>query len=298
MTAQPAGRPPVRDLLLSAALLLYPRAWRARYGEEVRALIADGDRRVAGAVSLAWHAPATWVFPLQHLHDEDARMRSSVGTVLVAWSALTAIGIVFALLTQLQGFRAADHPVVGRAYLVFDVALAASAAAAIAGGLPLWLQMLGQARRERRTALTAWLAVTVAGPAAYLGVAGVALRVVHHPEGSGPWWFVWFTIGGFAVAGLACAGPIRALRQLRPSGRSVRRATTAAGIAAACIALSGGASGVAATGLCLWAPGFAGYHHAGVLGGYLAVIAFAAIVATAGGARGVRAACEPSPPPG
>ncbi len=289
MTAHPPGPPPGRDPLISAALLLYPQAWRARYGEEIRALVADEGGQVTAAVSLVWRAAPAWIWPPRHLHDREARMRSSVGTVLIAWSTLTAIGIVFAQLTQLQGFRAAGHPVIGWAYVVFDVALAASVVVATAGGLPLWLQMLRQARRERRSAVTTWLSLTVAGPAAYIVVAAIAVSVVHHPEGSGPWWFVSFAIAGFAVTALACAGPVSAVRRLRPSGRVVTQATTAGGIAAACIALAGAASGIAATGLCLWAPGFAGYHHDGLLGGYLAAVALTAAIATVSAARGVRA---------
>ena len=96
MIADPPDRPPRGDLLISAALLLYPLAWRARYGEEIRALVAEEGSQVAAAASLAWRAAPAWIYPPRHLHDRDARMRSSVGTVLIAWSALKAIGVVFA----------------------------------------------------------------------------------------------------------------------------------------------------------------------------------------------------------
>jgi hypothetical protein len=287
------GRDPLsHDRLISVALLLYPPAWRARYGEEIRALVADEGGRVLAAASLAWRAAPAWVCPLRHLRDRNARMRSSLGTVLGAWSALTAVGAVFIQLTQLQGFRVARHPLVGWAYIIFDIALAASVLVATAGGVPLWLQMLRQAIRERQSAVAALLWLTVAAPAGYLAIAVITLRVVHHPEGSGPWWFVWFAIAGFVVAGLACAGPISALHRLRPSGRAVKRATTAAGIAATSIALAGAASGVAATGLCLWAPGFGGYHRDGLLGGYLTVVTITAVIVTVSAAKGVRATLE------
>jgi hypothetical protein len=188
---------PGSDLLVTAALQLYPRDWRARYGEEIRALVAEEGGRVAAAVSLAWGAAPAWVLPMRHLRDRDACMRSSVGTVLAAWAALTAIGAVFVQLTQLQGFRAARHPPIGWAYLVFDVALAASVLVAAIGGPPLWLQMLRQARRERQSAMTALLAITVASPAA-----------------------------GFAVAGMACAWPLLPAASRPPGcayGRRLRR---------------------------------------------------------------------------
>lgn len=284
MTTRPGS-----GLLVSAALLAYPRAWRDRYADEVRALVDESDGGLAAAASLAWRAPPAWVCPPRHLHDREARMRASLATVLVAWSALTGLGAVFAQLTQLQGFEAAGHPVVRWAYLTFDAALAASVLIAAAGGLPLWLRMLQQTRREHRRREAAWLWVAVGGPAAYVAAAAVALRVVHHPEASGPWWFVSFAIAGFAVAAMASAGPIVALHRLRPRGPAVRRATKAAGLAAATVAMAGLASGIAATGLCLWVRDFAGYHRDGLLGGYLVVVAAAAAVATVSAARGIRA---------
>ena len=200
------------DPLTSLALMLYPRAWRERYADEVRALLHDGGSGPAAAASLAMRAVPAWVNPPRHLHDREARMRASVGTVLVAWSALTGVGIVFAQLTQLQGFRAPGHPLIGWCYLIFDAALAVSVLAAAAGGLPLWLQMIRLARRQRRRRELAWLSLAVVVPAGYLAVALIALTVVHHPEASGPWWFVGFAVLGFAVAGLASAGPVVALQ--------------------------------------------------------------------------------------
>lgn len=275
--------------LARAALALYPPAWRDRYTGEVEALIEDTGGGIATAVSLAVRAVPMWLAPPRQLHDRDARMRASLSTVLAAWSALTGLGLVFVQLTQLQGLEPAGHPVVGWSYGIFDIALAGSLATAIAGGLPLWLQMLHQAWREKRRRTVAALSLAVAAPASVIAAAAVALKVVHHPEGSGPWWFVTFAVLGFVAVGVAAAGPIAALRALRPAGPAVRRATTAAALAACTVVLASIASAVAATGLCLWSRNFAGYHHAAMLGAYLLLVA--AIAATAGlsAARGVRA---------
>ena len=54
---------------------------------------------------------------------------------------------------------------------------------------------------------------------------------------------------------------------------------------------------VAVTGLVLWAPGFAGYHHAAIPGLYLALVVAAAAVTAVSAARGTRAAL-PKPDPG
>jgi hypothetical protein len=210
--------------------------------------------------------------------------------VLLAWSALTGIGIVFAMLTQLQGFRVPGHPLVQWCYLVFDGALVLSVLTAAAGGLPLWLQMIRLARRHRRGRDLVCLLLAVIVPAGYVVTAVTALLVVHHPEASGPWWFVGFAILGFGAAGLASAGPVVALNRLAPAGRTVALAATAAGVAAAAIALAGLASAIAASGLCLWATSFAGYHDGGVAGAYVLLVVAVGATATISATRGVRAA--------
>jgi MFS family permease len=276
--------------LTSAALLLYPPSWRERYADEVLAMLEEAGASPAAAASLALRAMPAWVNPPRHLHDRQARMRTSVGTVLLAWSALTGIGIVFAMLTQLQGFRAPGHPLVQWCYLVFDGALVASVLTAAIGGLPLWLQMIRLARRQRRGRDLACLLLAVIVPAGYVVAAVIALIVVHHPEASGPWWFVGFAILGFGAAGLASAGPVVALNRLAPDGPAVLLAATAAGVAAATIALAGVASSIAAAGLCLWSTSFAGYHDGALAGAYVVLVVAVGATATISATRGVRAA--------
>ena len=92
--------------------------------------------------SLAWRALPAWICPPAHLYSQTARMRASLTTGLMAWAFLTGLGLVFAQLTQFQGFRAHGHALIPAAYGVFDVALALSPVTAGLGGLPLWLLML------------------------------------------------------------------------------------------------------------------------------------------------------------
>ena len=126
--------------LARAALRLYPSAWRARYGDEVIALIEDTGACLAAAVSLAWRSLPAWIWPPRQLHDRESRMRASLGTVLVAGALLGGVGLVFAQLTQLQGLRAQGSPVVLGSYAIFDVAMAVAGLTAVAGGFPLWLR--------------------------------------------------------------------------------------------------------------------------------------------------------------
>ncbi len=261
------------------ALGLYPPAWRERYGDELQALLDDSGGGTAAVLSLAVQALPMWIWPPRHLYDADARMRGSVATVLAAWSLLTGVGIVFMQLTQLRGFTPAGHPVIGFSYLAFDAALGVSVLVVAIGGVPLWLAMLRRARRESRRRDAVCLALPIAAPASYLLAAALMVKLVSHPEAAGPWWFIGFTVAGFAAVAVAAGGLIAAMRRMRPRGPAVRLAARAAWLAAATITLAGLASAVAAIGLCAWVPGFVGYHDGAAIDCYLFVVIAAGSVA-------------------
>ncbi len=246
---------PGTTLLSRAALALYPPSWRARYANEVQALLDDSGGGLAAVASVAWRAVPAWVSPSRHLHDRPGRIRSSLATALMAWSMLTGLGLIFVQLTQFQGLNAPGHPEVRWAYAVFDVALALSALVAGAGGLPLWLLMLRRAARERRPREAAYLLLPVIAPAAYLIALIVTIRLVGGADGVSPWWFGAVCLAGFATAATAAAGPGLALRRLQPRGPALRLAAVAAGVAAAAMAVAAVAVIVAVISLCLWARG-------------------------------------------
>ena len=244
--------------------------------------------------SVALRAAPAWICP--PLRDRPARMRSSLATALMAWSMLIGLGLVFAQLTQFQGFTAPGHPEVRWAYAVFDVSLALSALVAGFGGLPLWLLLLRRAGREHRLRDLAYLLLPLVAPAAYLAALIVTIRLVGGPQGVSPWWFLVITLAGFAAAATAAAGPGLALRRLQPRGPALRLAAAAAGVAAAAIAVAAAAIVVAVIGLCLWERHFVGYHHGTIPGACLALVVAAAAVTTVSAARGSRAALtEPQP---
>jgi hypothetical protein len=282
--------PASRAVLARAVLALYPPSWRARYGNEVRALLDDSGAGPAAVASLAWHALPAWLATPSHLHDRVDRMRASVSTTLLSWCMLTGLGLVFVQLTQFQGFTAPGHPEVHWAYTVFDVALVTSALVAGLGGLPLWLLMLRRARREHRARDTAYLFLPVLAPLAYLLALLITVRLVGGPGGISPWWFLIVTLAGFAAAATAGAGPGLALRRMRPRGPALRVAAGAGGLSAAIMAVAAVAIVVAVTGLCLGARDFAGYHHSTVPASYLTLVAAVALVNAVSAARGARAA--------
>jgi hypothetical protein len=279
-----------RPFLARAALALYPPSWRARYEDEVLAFLDESGGRLGAVASVAWRALPAWFCPPRHLHDRPARMRASLATTLLSWSMLAGLGLVFAQLTQLQGFTPPGHPEIGWAYAVFDVALAVSALVAGLGGLPLWLLMLRRAQREQRIRDLVFLLLPVIAPVAYLAGLIVTVRLVGGGHGVSPGWFGVVTLAGFAAAAASAAGPGAALRRLQPRGPALRLAATAAGISAAVMTAAAAAIVVAVTSLCLWAPSFAGYHHGPVPAIYLALVAAAATVTTVSAARGTRAA--------
>ena len=278
----------MRAPLARAALALYPPSWRARYGDEVLALLDDSGGGPAAGASLAWHALPAWIRP--PLHDRSDRMRASLATALMSWSMLTGLGLVFAQLTQLQGVNAPGHPELRWAYAVFDVTLAISALVAGLGGLPLWLLMRRRARREQRTRDAVYLLLPVIAPVAYLAALIVTIRLVGSANGVSQGWFGVVTLAGFAAAAAAAAGPGLALRRLQPRGPALRLAATAAGVSAAVMAMAAVAIVAAVTSLNLWARNFAGYHDGTVSGIYLALVVTAATVTTVSAARGTRAA--------
>ena len=96
------------------------------------------------------------------------------------------------------------------------------------------------------------------------------------------------------AAAVSAAGPGLALRRLRPDGPAVTRATGAAGLAAATMVLAGAASIVAAVGLYLWAPAYAGYHESWPLAIYLPAVLLAAATAIVSATRGIRSARSPA----
>ena len=281
---------PEAPLLARAVVALYPPAWRARYRQEALELLCDVGGGMAAAASMAWRAVPAWLWPPQHLHDRAGRMRASLATALVAWSMLAGLGLVFEQLTQQQPILPPGHAVIGWSYAIFDAAFVLSGLILAAGSLPLWLLMLRGARRQRSTRDTVYLLLPALAPAAFLAGVAVLAGFISQPQGIGPWWFLAVSLAGFAAAATAAAGPGLALRRLRPRGPAVRLATIASAVATATMLLAGAASVIAGTGLSVWARGFAGYHQAGPVAGYLALVTVSGTVAAVSAGRGARAA--------
>lgn len=189
-------------------------------------------------------------------------MRASLATVLVAWTMLAGLGLVFAQLTQFQGARPPTHPVVGWSYHFFDSAAAVSVLAGF-GGLPLWLVMMRTALRRRSRRIVAFLLSPAVVPAAYLGGVKVVVTLLHRPDGVGQGWFLAFMLAGFVAACGFAARPALALHALRQAGPAVDLAARAAFVGALAMGLAGVSSILGAVGATLWAPSTAATIMAG-----------------------------------
>jgi hypothetical protein len=294
-----------RDWLGEASSILYEAPAGAR-----RAIARSYLTAAPQVIATAWARTLTG-----HRHDPPGRMRASLATVAAAWTVLAGLAAVFASFTQTQPSLQQDltgprHLVIQWSYLVFDAAAGASMLAVAAGGLPLWLVMLRQARRQRRRREIAWLLAPVVVPVVFLAVASVILGPVRRPGAGpsrppfvpaapsftglannniGPWWLM---VLGFAAGLMAAAGPGLALHSLRPRGPGVALAARAAGLAVAAMGLAGAASIVAAAGLHAW--GVAPYRQGGPFAVYLLLLLAVIAVAGASARRGIRAARAPA----
>lgn len=285
--------------LARAALALYPAAWQARYGDEVRALLEDSGADLRTVASLAGQAVPARIWRMGHLYDRPARMRASLATVLAAWTVLVGLAVVFAQLTQDQSslevqFTGARHDVILLSYGVFAVSVGVSVLAVAVGGLPLWLLMMRRARREQRPRDVACLLAPVIVPVLYLAAGLVTTDLVGPGNGTGPMslsGYLALMVLGFAAGVTSAAGPALALRRLRPRGPAVGLAALAAGVAAAAMALAGAASIVAVIGLYRWAPP---YHQGWPLVVYPPLVLLVVSVAVVSAARGIQAARSPA----
>jgi hypothetical protein len=171
--------------LCYAVLRLYPEAWRARYGLEVRALIEQSEVSpskildlVRGALDAHLH-PTVQPAPVRQL-------RGSVVATIYCGFAFVLVGAGFAKATEDVPFRGAEasHGLLGGARTaVIVLALACGAVVAVVG-TPIALSVVRQAWRGdaavRRALL---LPAAAAGP--YVAATAGLVVLANHLHGNG-----------------------------------------------------------------------------------------------------------------
>jgi hypothetical protein len=167
---------PIVFRLACALLELYPQAHRARYGDELRAVLEQGPVTVGTLFDLARGALDAHVHPGTLVASPARRMRGTVSAALSLWIALVVVGGAFAKTTEDAPFRNAEaaHPLLGGAHIAIVVLAVAAAGVVAVAGAPLALTVLRQAWGERSRSLRR----AIAAPLTALACIVVALLVL------------------------------------------------------------------------------------------------------------------------
>ena len=178
--------------LARAALVLYPLAYRRRYGAEIEALIEDSGSSPRVVADLLRGALAAHLRPSAAVDaelDPGERVRISIGSILLCWVFFAAAGFGLYKTTEGADFSHAGdlHRLLGAAHLAIQILAALATAIVLVGAAPLVRVAMSQGRERpavRRAALlagacvaasaaatAALVAVANAGPALSSGVA-------------------------------------------------------------------------------------------------------------------------------
>lgn len=196
----------MRRRLAKLTLNLYPRAFRRRYGEEMRALLDQAPTRLSTSLdllrgALVAHLRSPEGLPALDLGD---RLRAPMSGVLACWVAFAAAGFGFYKTTEDAPFSAAGraHGLLGAAHVAVQLLAIVASCAVVAGALPLVAAALAGARRRpdlRRLVSLPILAVVV-----FAALTGLLVWIAHshslrHQPSAGHGAFV-----AWMLAGLAC----------------------------------------------------------------------------------------------
>jgi hypothetical protein len=289
MSAARAGVPG-RDRALVA---LAAPSWRARYEPEFVALLEDTRATPGRTLDVLRLVARSWAAPPRHLFDDrEARVRTSVATLLWAWTVLVGAELIVAQLREDPSRAATDRRYAGAAplYRLYEIAAVAGVLIFVLGCAPLAWHVVRSTRRAKRADLTLLMSSPVFALAGFavvlLAVVSFAPRSAVPGVGVGSWALAIIAAG--VAAGVSCAaGPTHVLRALPVGGPTLRAGlvTSTAG------ALLCAVAGVAALGyLVVLTVGAAPVGIAAV--GFVVPFGLAVLAATAvvlvSGARGAR----------
>lgn len=241
---------------------LYPHAWRARYGEEMRALLEDDPPGARGLGTLVLGAARAHARPRRSWSagvDAPTRLRLSLSALFCCWIALSLAGIGFQKDTEDPAFAAAAarHPLLGIGHALVLAGACLGAASIAYGGLPLLALAVRAARRQAR------LMVLLALPAlavVLLAALTVLLVAIAPARGAGfPASFVLSVLLPWTLAIYACAlvcaiVPRAVLARVEMPLPSLRRALRAG-------LVLGAAMWLLAAGMALYAPALLAGSH-------------------------------------
>jgi hypothetical protein len=164
------------------ALWAFPARFRARYGEELVALLPECSGGLKVTADLALAAAHEWLRPSFSGSPEERRrlrLQTTTATVFVLWSLSTLAAVIFARAVD-------DRPVPGLhawswvAYEIGSGVIQLTAGLVLLAGFGYWLRVVISAwrSRERSTLISAVLPVIVGG--VWLAVTGLVAFLGNH----------------------------------------------------------------------------------------------------------------------
>lgn len=243
----------MRELLL----LVYPQAWRERYGEEMSALLEETPPRLGATLDLLRGAL------IAHLRGLPApapalRARATIGYVLGSFIVFCVFGSGFAKTTENYDFTERLHPLLGVSHkITLTAALVAAGALALVAA-PLAVASLAEARRTRDPRLMKLIAVPPVAIAVFVG--SVALLVLwlnghHHRADVGAWLLLGLCALCGAAASFACWAASRAIMaRIELPRAAFNLSVPALGLVSLCMVAAALATGAFLIGVVLDAP--------------------------------------------
>ena len=196
-------------------LMLYPEAWRDRYGPEMSALLDETPPSVSATVDLLRGAVAAHLRPPLSTAPVT-RARSTVAGVLGCFIAFCVFGAGFAKTTENDGQPEHVHPLLGISHSLIVIAAIIAAIALVLAAVPLARDSLAHAHRTRDPTLVKLIALPPAGIGMFAGSVGfLALWLATHGHrlGAGGWILLGLCVLSAAAGGLACWAAPRAIMQ-------------------------------------------------------------------------------------
>ncbi len=139
--------------LARLALVLYPLAYRRRYGEEMAALLEDSGASPAAVLDLLRGAARAHLRPEPGLAAElgpDERLRLGLSSVLLCWVVFAVAGLGLYKTTEVHAFGSPGaHHLLDAAHLAIEVLALLATGAVVLGAAPLVAIALRQARDRR-----------------------------------------------------------------------------------------------------------------------------------------------------